>query len=357
MIRKFVLPLIAVLGAAYAARVVAIGSQPAPVARPLADPARPPFESYIAGSGLVEASSRNIAIGSPSSRLVAQVFVKVGDEVPAGAPLYRLESRVLEAELAVRKAELNTALARMDRLKAAPRPEELPPAEARVSVAEATLADLKNQVALWESVTDKQAVSAEELARKRYAAQGAEARLLEARAQLALLKAGTWKADLDVGAAEMAAIEAQIKAAEAEVARLTVRAPVAGTVLQVNLRPAEMAASGALATPLILFGTLDRYHVRVDVDENDAWRFRRAAKAVAFVRGNRELKTDLKFEWVELFVVPKRSLTGESTERVDTRVMQAVYSFDKAALPVYLGQQMDAFIEVPPPQESKGDRR
>jgi HlyD family secretion protein len=347
MIRKYVLPLIALAGTIYAATVVAIGSQPAPVAKPAADPARPPFESTIAGSGLIEAASRNIAIGSPASRLVAEVFVKVGDEVPAGAPLYRLESRVLEAELGVRKAEVAGALAKLQKLKGAPRPEELPPVEARVAVAEATLADLKNQVTLWESVADKRAVTAEDLARKRFAAQAADARLAEARAQLALLKAGTWKPDLDVGAAELAIAEAHLKAAEAEIARLTVRAPVAGTVLQVNIRQAELAVNGPTATPMILFGTIDRYHVRVDVDENDAWRFRKDASAVAFVRGNRELQTKLRLEWVEPYVVPKRSLTGESTERVDTRVMQAVYSFDRGALPVYLGQQMDVFIDVP----------
>jgi len=118
-------------------------------------------------------------------------------------------------------------------------------------------------------------------------------------------------------------------------------------VLQVNIRAGEFATAAALSTPLILFGATERLHVRVDVDENDAWRFRRDAQAVAFVRGNRELQTKLRFEWAEPYVVPKRSLTGESTERVDTRVMQAVYSFERGALPVYLGQQMDVFIEAP----------
>jgi hypothetical protein len=40
-------------------------------------------------------------------------------------------------------------------------------------------------------------------------------------------------------------------------------------------------------------------------------------------------------------------LTGDSTERVDTRVLQALYSFDRATLPAYVGQQMDVFIEAP----------
>ena len=44
--------------------------------------------------------------------------------------------------------------------------------------------------------------------------------------------------------------------------------------------------------------------------------------------------------------MPKVSLTGQSTERTDTRVLQAIYSFDPAALPVYVGQQMDVFIEA-----------
>jgi HlyD family secretion protein len=42
------------------------------------------------------------------------------------------------------------------------------------------------------------------------------------------------------------------------------------------------------------------------------------------------------------------SLTGQTTERVDTRVLQTIYSFDQAALPVYVGQQMDVFIQAPP---------
>src|SRR3546814_7735798 len=56
------------------------GSKPAPVAAPVADPSRPPFEHYIAGSGIIEAVDRNVAIGSPLPRLVLAVQVKVGDE-------------------------------------------------------------------------------------------------------------------------------------------------------------------------------------------------------------------------------------------------------------------------------------
>ena len=45
-------------------------------------------------------------------------------------------------------------------------------------------------------------------------------------------------------------------------------------------------------------------------------------------------------------VIPKVSLAGQSTERVDTRVLQGVYSFDRGSLPIFVGQQMDVFIEA-----------
>ena len=116
-------------------------------------------------------------------------------------------------------------------------------------------------------------------------------------------------------------------------------------MLQVNIRPGEYAPTGVTPQPLILLGSLDRPHVRVDIDENDAWRFSETSPAVAFIRGNPSLRTDLTFEYMEKYVIPKRSLTGESTERVDTRVMQVVYSFNGADLPVFPGQLMDVFIE------------
>ena len=43
-----------------------------------------------------------------------------------------------------------------------------------------------------------------------------------------------------------------------------------------------------------------------------------------------------------------------STERVDTRVLQVIYSFERGNLPMFAGQQMDVFIDASePPQKNK----
>lgn len=44
--------------------------------------------------------------------------------------------------------------------------------------------------------------------------------------------------------------------------------------------------------------------------------------------------------------MPKKSLTGDTTERVDTRVLQDLYGFRHDQLNAYVGQQMDVYIEA-----------
>ena len=48
----------------------------------------------------------------------------------------------------------------------------------------------------------------------------------------------------------------------------------------------------------------------------------------------------------EPFVVPKKSLTGDSTERVDTRVLQVIYKVEQDDLPLFVGEQLDVFIDA-----------
>jgi multidrug resistance efflux pump len=147
--------------------------------------------------------------------------------------------------------------------------------------------------------------------------------------------------------AALAAARAEVDRIRVEIDRRTIRAPVAGRVLQINIRPGEFAESGVLTTPLMVLGDDVRLRLRVDIDENDAGRVDPSARAVAVVRGRPELRTDLRFESIEPYVAPKKSLTGDTTERVDTRVLQVIYSFERATLPVYVGQRLDVFIQAP----------
>jgi HlyD family secretion protein len=73
---------------------------------------------------------------------------------------------------------------------------------------------------------------------------------------------------------------------------------------------------------------------------------RTGAHAMGHVRGNADLKAPLQFVRFEPFVVPKRSLTGDSTERVDRRVLQIIYRVERDDVPLFVGQQLDVFIDA-----------
>lgn len=351
MLTKILLPTLAIIGVGMAVYTVTADNKLKPAAPPVVQPAAAPFESYVAGAGLVEASTENIAIGTHLAGVITKVHVKTGDQVKTGDPLFTIDDRTVRAELAVRQAALEIARARVEKLQAEPRPEDVPPAQARVDADRAVLDDLQSQLGMWERA-DRRAVADEELSKRRFAVVSAQARLAESSADLARLKAGAWKLDIDVAQAEVNSATAALESARIDLERHTVTAPVDGRILKLNARLGEFAATGErggsnAADPLITLGDTSVLHVRVDVDENDAWRVKQGATGKAYVRGNPSLKTDLAFVRFEPYVIPKRSLTGASTERVDTRVLQVIYSFDPKSLPVFVGQQMDVFIDAP----------
>jgi HlyD family secretion protein len=345
--RRGTIPLIALLSLAFTSAKAyewRWRSVPSP---PPADPAKAPFRNTVAAVGLVEPSSENISISTAVPGLVTAVHVKVEDHVGKGAPLFSLDDRDLRVELALRQSNLEVVRVRLARLEHAPRPEEIPEAEARVREAEAALADAQNQQRLIESVSDKRAIREEDVLRRREATNVAAARLEEAKASLALLKAGTWMQDLEVARAEVANAEALVRRVEADLARLTMRSPIAGKILQLNIRAGEYAQAGQLPKPLLIMGEVDELHVRADIDENGAWRVEPGCPAEASERGNSSRRASLEFVRFEPYVVPKKSLTGDSTERVDTRVLQAIFRFADKNVPFYVVQQMDVFIEAP----------
>src|SRR5262249_19454740 len=96
---------------------------------------------------------------------------------------------------------------------------------------------------------------------------------------------------------------------------------------------------------LVVLGDISTYHVRVDIDERDIARFQRGVPGKAYPRGETAHEMTMRFVRVEPFVVPKKSLTGDNTERVDTRVLQVIYAIEPSQHPVYVGQQLDVFID------------
>ncbi len=279
--------------------------QPAPVSQP----SRSPYDNTVAATGIVEARRENVKIAAPKPGLVTRVLVKVGDRVASGSPLFQLddrEARAREAALAAQVASARAALAAQ----------------------EVELADGTDQLERFQKLEAQRVATEEELKRRWFAVENAKARISSTRAQIA-------------------AVQQQLEQARTELAVLTVRAPRDGELLQVNVREGEFAPAAVMNEPLMLLGDVETLQVRAEVDEQSAVLVEPSRPARAALKGHADLTVDLRFVRIEPFVIPKRSLTGDSLERVDTRVLQLIYEFDRPSFPVYVGQQMDVFIERP----------
>lgn len=305
MIQKYFLPLLAILGALLGLFIVFKTQKKVPTPRIWFPPPTSPYQYAIGGAGIIEASSQNRAVGTPFNEIVTKVHVVEGDYVKAGDVLFELDLRNFQAQLAA--------------------------AEASLKLAVITLEDKKAQYSFYQRVKDKRAVSEQLSEQARYAALEAEENVKVA--------------------------EANLELAKTNIERSIIRAPVDGLILQVSIHEGEIALvslasfsqseSMSLSNgALILMGTVDPFQVRIDIDEDDCWRYKKGSRATGFVRGNSRINFPLEFFRIEPYVIPKSSFTGETTERVDTRVLQVLYNFKKGDLPVYAGQVLDIFIEA-----------
>lgn len=323
-----------------------------PVVLPLARSASVnPFAKGVAALGLVEPAERDVAVVSPESGMVMEVYVNVGDTVAAGAPLFKLDTRRLEAELLRAEPQVLQAQSEIDRWRSLPRVEDIPPLRAAVDRTEAQMKDRDEFLRLTREAVAKGSGNEREVSASEFAALAARAEHERAKAELAKMQAGGWQPDLKVAEAALAARVADVASLRVLIERLTVRAPRAGTVLRRSIEPGEFAGTERRDAPLIL-GDLDRLGVRAQVDEEDIGLVSAGAKALARTRGAVVRDIPLRLLRIEPYARPKRDLTGANLERADTRVIDVVFEFvigDANDRPrVYPGQAVDVFIEATP---------
>lgn len=320
------LPILAIAGLLFAIIYIWQGAPDRSLQEPEREPPRATGEladgARVAGAGVVEPSSEVIDIGSALSGLVTDLAVQPGDYVEAGQPLFTVDTRAIRSRIQETGAAVGEARAAI--------------AEAQASIAEARAAEdaAARQLALFRSVDDPAAVSQSEVIRAEGDANASRERRELAQARLAAAQA------------RLRSAEAQVGSARTELGRATVRAPIAGEVLAVNIRPGEFLSTtgGGNSEAFIQMGQTRPLHVRVDVDEEQAPRVAMGEDATVSPRGAADRQVQARFVRVEPQVVPKRSLTNSAAERVDVRVLQIIYELPDTDGLFLVGQQIDAFI-------------
>ena len=310
-----------------------------------------PYDDDVAGTGIVEPASEVIALAIERGGVVTRIDVVAGDRVKVGQPLFAIDDRDYRAAVAQDEAGVAAAdalVAAIDQSLIEQR-DTIEQARAALDGAEAErLRASLDHTRYSELVRDSWATrqrleTAAADARKADASvAAAKAALAGAQHQIEVLSAQRKETEAKLGRAK-----ATLEQARVDLDKTVVKAPISGAILKVNVRLGEYAQAGVLPDPLMTMGSVDPLHVRVDIDETETWRVRPGHSALARLRGNPAITVPLTFVRFEPYVLPKRSLTGDTTERVDTRVLQAIYEFAPSEFPAFVGQQVDVFIAAP----------
>ena len=267
---------------------------------PLQEPARSPYTNTVAATGIIEAVRENVKIAAPKGGLIQKVHVQVGAHVNAGDPLLQLDDREMRASVKAMQAQLEAM-------------------QASVRSEKVLAADAADQFRRTDNLEKQKVASEDERTRKKFTVENMEARVAKTEA-------------------DIQSVAAQVELARTNLEILTVRAPREGTILQLNVREGEYAGTTP-TEPLMILGDTAHFQIRADVDEQNAPLVVANQPAVAFLKGDTKNPIPLRFIRIEPFVVPKRSLTGDTAERVDTRVLQIIFELDRPQTPLYVGDR------------------
>ena len=204
-----------------------------------------PLVQTVVATGRVVAVSR-AQIGSPVTGVVIERRVREGDRVQAGDVLAVLRADDMEA--AVRDAE-----AALAQLQQSTRPQ----AQAALREAEARLTQATREAQRRRDLFQQQAIAREEMEQAIQAATTARANAEQARLTARSLLAGN--------PAEAAA-RARVASSKAQLAKTTIRAEVAGTVLTRNAEPGDLVQPGRILFEIAQTGDTE---IQVPLDEKN----------------------------------------------------------------------------------------
>jgi ABC exporter DevB family membrane fusion protein len=280
------------------------------------------IQRVIAGKGKIEPRAELRVTASMLGRIKA-ILVNEGAEVTRGQVLVQMDDQELRARLLQAVAALDEARAGYADLAAGARPQELEGARARERETAAVLGEARTSLDRARALFGKGVIPRSQIdeADARYGV--ALAQNQSAREQLSLIESG---ARDDV----RRAAEAQVKRAEAEVAlartlldQTTIRAPVAGRVIERFMQPGEVIVLQR-PQPILTLADLSRIQVRAEVDEGDA-RFLKAGQTAEITSSAFPGRT-FKGTLVEIGeTAGRKDLTSDDpSEMVDTKVVEAI---------------------------------
>lgn len=262
-------------------------------------------------SGTIEVTSTEVSFKVPGR--IRERLVDEGAAVRTGQLVARLEDADLANEVAVRKAQVESARQMLAELEAGSRRDEVRQAEAVVARAEAEAKRQTDDFRRQQELLAKEVISRQRFETAQAANQAAQAQLRESLAALSLVREGPRRERINQGRARLREAEAALKEAETRLGYATLTSPTQGIVTAKHAEPGEQVNPGS---PVVTIGDLSSCWLRAYIPETELGRVKLGQR----VRVASDTYKGKAYEGTITFISPEAEFTPKNVQTEKERV-------------------------------------
>jgi HlyD family secretion protein len=302
-------------------------------------------ETFIKISGNIEATEVNV--GFKISGRIVKLFVQEGDPVTKGKVLARLDDEDLLQRVELAKATLKSSHARLAKVLAGSRPEELREAEAALQQAQYDFENKQVQYERMKTLFEKRVIPKESLDNAETGYKVAKASVQRARENYLLVQEGPRKEDIDDARAQVEQTRASLKVAETQLTYTLLHSPMSGVILVKSAEIGEVVNPG---TSVLTLADIENVWLKGYISEPDLSKIKWGQEVIVAtdVRPRKEYRGRISFISSQAEFTPKQIQTEKERVTLVYRIKVEIANPERELKP---GMPADGKIMLPPSQK------
>lgn len=297
---------------------------------------RLPFTNFVTGEGRVVPSTGYVEVTPGVAGEVREVAVSCGDYVQEGDLLFKIDDAEYKFALREKMATYDASLAALRQLEEGPSPLALQAKQKEIEQVKLQINKSEEECTIMQTLLEKNAATRTEKQEKETEHAILIKNLEKALVEYAGLNESPSHSEVDIKKAHVKRDEASVHAVERQYLKCQANAPISGRILAVNLHRGERVEKNGIKS--IIMGCDDPLHLKVQIDEKEAWRIlpNKNLRAIAVHKSNPKLHFILSFDSIAPLL---------NHENKSQRKLELTFAFDKGMAPIYLEEMLDVYIE------------
>jgi len=304
-------------------------------------------DTVIKISGNIEAIEADVGFKIPG-RIVSR-FYEEGDWVEKGKILAKLDDEDLRQRLDLARATLMSAQARLSKLLAGSRPEELRQAEANLHQAQFDLGNKEIQYERMKSLYERRVISKEAFDNAETSYKVAKAALQVATQNYQLVKEGPRREDIEDARAQVEQAKVSLKLTETQLSYAVLYSPISGVVLVKSSEVGEVVNPG---TSVLTLADINNVWLKAYIPEPDLGKVKWGQEVIVTtdLRPKKEYKGRISFISSQAEFTPKQIQTEKERVTLVYRIKIDIPNPDRELKP---GMPADGRIILSTPTAGK----